>query len=244
MDIQLIIYFILVLFAAFFIYSFVGFGAGLVAIPLLLIVLPAKTVIPVTLAITLINGLFLVRQGWGHVQWKHVLRLLLGGLVGVPIGVSCLKFLPSQVIVLSVNICIFIFACLYLSKVKPKLKHEHPIIESATGLASGILSGGCGVGGPPIVMYGILRGWQKDAFRSTMLIYFVGLGVWSNLSLVLFKMHSTETIRLILIMVIPSLFASWLGVRLKKKASEDVFQRVVLIVIVVTSLIGIVRQLV
>jgi len=31
---------------------------------------------------------------------------------------------------------------------------------------------------------------------------------------------------------------------LKKKASEDVFQRVVLIVIVVTSLIGIVRQLV
>ena len=46
-------YFIAIVFASFFIYSFVGFGAGLVGIPLLLIVLPVRLVIPAFSALIL-----------------------------------------------------------------------------------------------------------------------------------------------------------------------------------------------
>ncbi len=238
-----LIYFIVVIFISFFIYSFVGFGAGLVAIPLLLIFIPTKLAVPVVLAITLINGLFLIHDCRNDIQWKHVRRLLIGGLIGVPLGVLCLKYLPSKTISIAINLSIFIFACLYLSGIKFRLKEEHPVVESTTGLLSGILSGGGGVGGPPVVMYGICREWQKDIFRSTMLAYFVGLGIWSNISLILFKIHSMETLKMILIGVIPSLFAAWLGIKLKKKASEKVFKNVVLVVIIITSMVGIIRHL-
>lgn len=238
MDSELI-YFILIIFSSFFIYSLLGFGAGLVGIPLILIFMDAKLAIPAFVAIVFINGLFLIRNGWGYIQWKHVRRLLSGGLLGVPLGAACLKYLPSQAIALGANICVFIFACFYLFGIKVRLKNEHPVIEWVTGLVGGILSGGAGVGGPPIVMYGILRDWQKDVFHSTMLVYFVGLGVWTNMSLVLLKMHSIETGRLILIAWIPSLMASWVGSRVKKKVDEELFRRIVLIVIVLTSLLGI-----
>jgi uncharacterized protein len=241
MDIELI-YFVLVMFASFFIYSFVGFGAALVGVPLLLIFMQAKLIIPAFIAIVLINGIFLVREGKNHIQWQHVRRLLLGGILGVPVGVLGLKYLPSQAIVVGVNVCTLIFACLYLSGIKFRLR-EHASIECTVGLVSGILGGGSGIGGPPIVMYGIAREWQKDVFRSTMLVYFVGIGLWTNTSLVLLKMHSMETVRMILMALIPSLLASWMGALAKRKANEKVFRRIVLVVIITTSLIGLGRYL-
>ena len=146
-----LVYFILVVFASFFIYSFVGFGAGLVGIPLLLIFMQAKLVIPAFIAIVLINGIFLVRHGRDYIQWKHVKRLLLGGLIGIPIGVSCLKYLPSQAIAIGVNICIFTFACLYLSGIKFRLKKEHVILIVI--IAVSLVGMGCWVCCPMLLKY-------------------------------------------------------------------------------------------
>lgn len=238
-----LIYFVGVVFASFFIYSFAGFGAGLVGIPLLLMFMEVKVAVPSFIALVLINGLFLAHEGRGHIQWKHVRRLLAGGLIGVPIGVLCLKYLPTKAIALGINIFVFTFACLYSFGIKFRLEKEHPVMESVTGLISGVLSGSSGVGGPPVVMYGVLRDWRKDMFRSTMLVYFVGLGLWTNTSFLLMKMHSMETGRMVLIALIPSLLASWIGVGVKRKADERLFRRVVLIVIMITSLAGVGRYL-
>lgn len=242
MDSQLI-YFVLVVFVSFFVYSLVGFGAGLVGVPLLLLFMDAKQVIPAFIAIIFINGLSLVREGRNHVQWKHVRRLWAGALFGVPIGVMCLKYLPSRAIAVGVNLLVCAFACFYLSGIKFRIKKDRPAVEAVIGLIGGILSGGTGAGGPPVVMYGILRDWRKDVFHSTMLVYFVGLGVWTNTSHLLMRMHSMETVRMILIGLIPAFSASWIGTKAKRKVDENLFRRIVLVVVIISSLLGIGRYL-
>jgi uncharacterized membrane protein YfcA len=210
---------------------------------MLLIFMDAKTAVPVFLVLMFINGMFLLRKKDADVQWKHIRRLLIGGALGVPIGITCLKNLSSQTITLGVNICVLTFAVLYLAGIKSHFKKEHPLAEIVTGLSSGILSGSGGLGGPPVVIYGVLKDWKKDLFRSSMLVYFVIMGLFTNISLVLMKMHSAETVRMILAALFPAFFASWLGEQMKKKADEPLFRRVVLAVIIATSLIGTGRQL-
>lgn len=234
-----LIYFALVVFVAFFVYSFVGFGVGLVGIPLLLIFMEAKVAVPAFTVLVFVNGLFMVRAGRNQIQWMHVRRLLFGAFIGVPIGTLCLKFMPSQAIAVGVNVFIFIFACLYLAGgIRFRLEGDHPIAESAVGFISGIFGGSGGVSGPPIVIYGILRDWQKDMFRSTLLAYFLGLNLWANTSFIFMKMHSAETGRIIMATLIPSLLASWIGTRVKERVDETLFRRIVLAVIISTSLVG------
>ena len=239
-----LIYFALIVFIAFFVYSFVGFGVGLVAIPLLLIFMEAKVAVPAFTVLVFINGLFMVRAGRNQIQWTHVRRLLFGAFIGAPIGVLFLKLLPCQAIAVGVNVSIFIFACLYLAGgIRFRLEGEHPIVESAVGFISGVFGGSGGVGGPPIVIYGILRDWRKDVFRSTLLTYFLGLNLWTNTSFIFMKMHSAETYRIIIATLIPSLLASWIGTRVKGKVDETLFRRIVLAVIISTSLVGMGRYL-
>ncbi len=53
------------------------------------------------------------------------------------------------------------------------------------GLGAGVLGGAYGMNGPPLVVYGALRGWSPARFRATLQGYFlpasivVMLGYWS-----------------------------------------------------------------
>ena len=68
-----------------------GFGAGVIAAPLLAFVMPMTTIAPL---VTLLGLAASVRQafvGWREIAWKAVLRFIPGTLVGVPLGLWAVK---------------------------------------------------------------------------------------------------------------------------------------------------------
>ena len=90
----LAIAFIVVLIAGF-IQGLVGFGSGLVSVPLLSIFLGPKTVVPLTLVHGLLMNMYLSVRNRRYIQWKRVLPLFISGVMGIPIGVVLHIFLPS-----------------------------------------------------------------------------------------------------------------------------------------------------
>ena len=60
-----------------------------------------------------------------------------------------------------------------ISKNTFQLKTDNKIWLFACGFLSGILGGAYGLNGPPLVIYGNLRGWTAKNFRATLQAYFL-----------------------------------------------------------------------
>jgi uncharacterized membrane protein YfcA len=64
-------FYALVLTAAFAVRSAAGFGAVLVAIPMLAFVLPISTAVAVTTVLTAVTSMHQIGRNWRRVAWRH-----------------------------------------------------------------------------------------------------------------------------------------------------------------------------
>ncbi|OGV65482.1 MAG: hypothetical protein A3K19_10360 [Lentisphaerae bacterium RIFOXYB12_FULL_65_16] len=221
--------------------SFVGFAGSLVAVPLFSLFISPKVAVPTYNLVMLVVNLVLVLETRQHVDWRRVGRLLIGGLVGIPIGAYGLKHLPVHVIGLIISVVTLTFAILFMFKVKVRL-HENRPTELGIGLLSGWLGGAISESGPPVVVYGLARGWDKNTFRSTLITYFFFLCIMANVSFLYLGLLSWQSARYASAAVLPTLAAAIIGIWLKNRVNETFFRQAVLTVIVIVALLGLLRH--
>lgn len=237
-----LVLFTLVLCAALLVQSFAGFAGGLIAIPLLSLFLSPSDAVPAYNMVTLVVNLLLVYECRKSIQWHRMRGVLVGGLIGVPIGAYCLKHLPLQWIGVAICTVTMVFAVTIMLNVKVALNGRRHT-QLGVGLLSGVLGGSISESGPPVVMYALSQGWNKDAFRSTLLGYFTCLGLMANACYWMYGMVSNQSLLCLAMAVVPAIAVALFGVRLKNFVSEEVFRRAVLCIVVCVSLIGLVRHL-
>lgn len=227
--------------------SFAGFAGSLFAMPLFALVLPScflplREAVPAYNMVLIVVDLFLVYESRRHIEWRRLRGVLAGGLLGGPVGVLCLKNLPLHWIGAAISIVTLVFAVVFMLNVKVPLT-ERPRTQLGVGLLSGVLGGSISESGPPVVVYALALGWNKDTFRSTLLAYFTCLSLECNMFYWMNGMVSRNSLLSFGTAVVPALALSTIGIRLKNVVSESVFRRAILIVIVSVSLIGLVRHL-
>ncbi len=154
-----------------------GFGEALIAMPLLALALPTKAAAPlVALTAVLIATVILLRE-WRHVVWKSATLLTVSGLLGVPLGVWILKFGDDRIVK-------GVLAAVVLSfSVWALLRPQRHVLETDRlaplfGGAAGVLGGAYNTSGPPLVIFGTLRGWTPPEFRATLQTYCLLASVW------------------------------------------------------------------
>jgi len=228
-------------FAAMFIHSFVGFGGALVSMPILTMFVSPRVAIPAFALMVLVMDLLLVVETRVHVNWRRVAFLLAGGVIGSPIGAFALKTLPTGGLYVALNVLILLFAVLLWCNVHVPLPDNRPT-QLAVGLTSGLLGGCIATSGPPVVIFGLARQWQKDAFRGTLLAYFTGLTFVSVASYTVMGMVGGKTLVLSLAALAGALPAAWIGVKLKNRVGQKVFRAVVLAVISFLALLALAKQ--
>jgi hypothetical protein len=221
--------------------STLGFAGSLLAVPLFALVMSPREAVPAYAILLLSVNSFLVWEGRRHIDGRPVRRLLLGGLPGVPIGALALKHLPVAWIGAAISAVTLLFGLLFLARVRVRLP-DHPVTEPLVGLLSGILGGGISESGPPVVVYALARGWAKDAFRSSLLAYFLCLSAAGTLSYIAYGMVKGPMVLLAAAALVPAFAASRLGVRLKDRINERTFRLAVLATILVVSVCGLVKH--
>ncbi len=156
--------------------SIVGFGYALFATPLLVwIGLPLPSVITLVATCSLLQALAGVRNLRAAVPWRLSLTATGVRLAGLIIGLFMLKRLvvldKDQVrAVIGVILCGLV-AVQLLWRTHP-VRKLHP---GWTGLAftgSGILSGLCGMGGPPLVLWAMAHDWPTQKIRGFLFATF------------------------------------------------------------------------
>jgi uncharacterized membrane protein YfcA len=229
--------FIAATFAAALVAGMAGFAFGLVAAAVWLHVLtPLQTT-------SLIVTFGLVVQGYAvwklrrALKFARLLPFLLGGLVGLPLGVELLRWLPAAEVRIAVGTFLVLFSLYSLAR--PQLRAitgGGRLADGGVGVASGIVGGLTGFGGILPTIWSGLRGWPKDEQRAVFQPTGVAIFLGTALCLGGTGAISADTVRLFLIGLPALLAGSWLGLRLYGRLDEAGFRRLVLVLLLASGL--------
>jgi uncharacterized membrane protein YfcA len=125
-----------IVFAAFFLSAISGFGAAMLAMPLLTLILGIEVATPLYGLMSITSNILLVGILWQTVQLTVASRLFLGTLPGIAWGLWLLKTIPAVVVIKGLGVLLVGFGCYQLipSQVphlpfphlkRPHLKHPH-----------------------------------------------------------------------------------------------------------------------
>jgi uncharacterized protein len=168
------VYVLVVLFFATLIRSTVGFGEALVAVPLLAMRIPLTVAAPLAVLVSIVIAAVVVVQDWRHVQVRSAAGLIFASLPGIPLGAWLLAKGNEHAVKSLLGWLIVAFSIYSLTaKGAPRLNHEHSVWLIVCGFLSGVLGGAYGMNGPPLAVYGALRGWSPRHFRATLQGYFL-----------------------------------------------------------------------
>jgi len=165
-----------VLFLATFVRSAFGFGEALIAVPLLSLIMPVDVAAPLAVLVSITVALVVLVQDWRHVHVRSAGRLVVSTLVGTPLGLLLLTRVDGAIVKGGLGALIVTFS-LYslLSRRKAALADDR--LAWTFGFAAGVLGGAYGMNGPPLVIFGALRGWSPKHFRATLQGYFLPASV-------------------------------------------------------------------
>ncbi len=156
--------------------SALGFGDALVAMPLLALFLEVRQATPLVALCGSTLALAMLARGWREVDVRAAWRLIVSTLVGIPIGLYYLTSVPEGVVKVVLGLLLAGFGIYRLRGASaPRLGSER--LSYGFGLFAGILGGAYNTNGPPIVIYGTLRGWPPERFRATLQGYFFPTGL-------------------------------------------------------------------
>lgn len=153
-----------------------GFGFALIVMPLLTLLLGVQAAAPLVALLGLaLYGINLLRYRQG-LLWQEVIRLGAAALVGVPIGVWLLSSLEERVVEAGLGLVLVLFGAYSLAR------PYGPQLDSSSwaypaGFLAGCLGGAYNTPGPPVIVYGSLRQWPRDGFRSVLQALFLVSGV-------------------------------------------------------------------
>lgn len=213
-----------------FITGFSGFGTALVASGFWYFALPAPMVPPLAAMAAVVGqsvGLIAVRAA---VDWRRTLPFLGGGALGVPAGVALLAVASPDGLRGAVGGLLVAYSAWQLSGL------ARPVVgvwggraaDGAVGLVGGVLGGFAALSGPAPIVWLQLRGGPAADQRAVYQPFNLVVLAMAAAAMALAGRIDREVLTIAAACVPLSLAGAWLGVRSWRRASEALFRRVVL----------------
>lgn len=215
-----------VLFLATFVRATLGFGEALVAVPLLALFIPIKVAAPVAVLISITVAAIALVQDWRHVHLRSASWLVASTLIGTPLGLLLLTRVEGSIVKVCLSLILAGFST-YSLLPRARVVLDDDRLAWPFGLTAGMLGGAYGMNGPPLVMYGTLRGWSPQRFRATLQGYFLPASALSMAGYWLTGLWRTDVTRYYLMSLPGVLVATLLGRALNGRIDARSFFRCV-----------------
>jgi len=212
-----------------------GFGIGLVSLAFLpYLMSPSEAIVLTTLyAAAFALAIFVpVRRDFTPAR---VADLIVGTVVGTPLGVWALATFPASVLNRLIGVMLLVavgleWRCLYPEKLEGRRW------GLGAGVLAGVIGGAVGTPGPPVVLYATTQGWGPRTIKANLQAFFVvnqavilaGYG-WAGLL-------TDEVWRLAAVFAVPAIAGVALGVGLFNRVDPVRFRRIVFALLFVSGL--------
>ncbi|MGH8736763.1 MAG: sulfite exporter TauE/SafE family protein [Burkholderiales bacterium] len=218
----------LVIVVAYTLRGATGFGAGVVSIPLLVLVLPLRAVIPVVTSLGIVASFGQTAREFRHVEWRGVRGLLLPTLVGAGAGLWLFKALHPEMLRSALALFIIAYALRSLAPRKAVLRAPRAWLAPLAGAGGGLLStlfGG--MAGPIFVVYLNALNLDKARFRATMSATLFLLALLRAAGYGGLGFYDKRALALIALLLPAMVIGMVLGERVHHGIPETTFRRVV-----------------
>lgn len=226
----------LIMFAGAFLQGITGFGSGLVAIPLLSLLIPLTMLTPM---VSLINVTLAVYLAWllrHYLTLRRWAPLFITGVLGTLGGNFALAYLPLTALQLGMAVFVIATGLLFWFGVQLKLPTRTPQ-QASVGLLSGFANGALTLGGPPVVLFLTANRLGRSEFRATLAIFFLALGLTNVISFGFQGRYATVDLHALTMLILGALLGAYGGHRLSGTLSETNFRRLTLLLVISAGLI-------
>jgi len=223
-------------FGAAVVRGYSGFGFSLLVITALSLVMPPAGFVPSIFMLEIAASLHLLPGIWRDIHWRAILLLVIGGLVGTPLGVQALANLPAAPMRLALAVFVVV-AVAFLRRGFALKTMPGPAATIATGAAAGLFNGAFGIGGPPVILFFFSSPAGAVIGRASIIAYFL---LTDAIGLVFFaqaELTTRDTLWRFFLFLPPLLAGVWLGARSFKRADPQAFRRWVLRLLVLLALL-------
>jgi hypothetical protein len=232
-----------VLFVAALIRSALGFGDAVVAMPLLAMTVGLRTATPLVAFVGPTISLLILARDWRRIEFKAAGRLIAATLLGIPLGIYGLARLPEAPLKAALGVIILGYGLFGLARPGTRLKSERAWVPWLVGWSAGILGGAYNINGPPVVAYGMLRGWPPESFRATLQGYFLPTGLAILAGHGLAGLWTGTVLRSYLLALPAIVLGVVVGRLLNKRLTHAIFVKLVYASLAVMGAIMLLRQL-
>ena len=217
--------------------GFSGFGSALIFMPLASSMAAPQLVAALLLIIDFVAAAPLVPNAWKRADRRATGIMVLGALVGVPIGTYFLSRLDPVTTRWIISGFVFALLLLLLSGWRYRGK-DHAAISVGIGGLSGFCSGLAQTGGPPIVGYWLGRPIVSSVARANILLFFGASDFFSVVSYALTGLITLNAIKFSLVVGPVYAIGVLIGASLFGRASETLFRAICYALIAAAVLIG------
>ena len=235
-----IYYVIFIVFIASIIRGFNGFGFSAICISGFSFILPAIEIVPIILALEVVISIFMVPYIWNKIDWRFVFKILLGIIIGSPIGLYLLKYLNPQTTHLSVCLLVIFFSIL-LMKGFSNQKINNNYGKFFTGMISGTLNGLTTLGGMPVALFLLITSIQPAVIRGSLAALFFLTDIYAFVLSFFSGIVDMTTIYRVITLIIILPLGVFIGNKFFVKSREEIYRKVVFYFLIIISITGIIR---
>jgi uncharacterized membrane protein YfcA len=219
-----------------FVNGIVGFGAALVAMPIVASGLDMSLAVSTCGLVVLSLNLQMAWNYRAHLDSSGIRALVLGGLPGAVCGVLILKNVPESGLKLGLGALLVVYSLWGLSGTQVNKRK----LAAPWGIMAGFLSTSLGTAfgfnGPPLAVYLSLRGGTQQQIKAALGAFFIISGLFIVAAHSLAGLYSMQTFWLLAAALPAVCLGAWAGMRVSGSLRDLSFQRVLFIMILVMGL--------
>lgn len=198
-------------------------GAGVIAVPLLSLVIPVPIAAALMLPLLIVMDAKSLSYYWRSVRWQELKFILPAALIGITAGGFLLGELPSNLLQILLGVFCIVFS---LWKKLIPLLGRLPCAGLIWGAVSGLTSTLLHSGGPPINIYLATRQLPKRTWLATAAVFFAMMNLIKIVPYGLTGQWQFDLLIIDIILLPISLIGVWLGYLLQLKINEALFMSV------------------
>ncbi|HEV8388243.1 MAG TPA: sulfite exporter TauE/SafE family protein [Dongiaceae bacterium] len=222
--------------------GFTGFGFGIAATPLLVLLFPPAEIVPPILILQVLAGIQIFLRTRGHVDWKLLMPTLIGALAGIPLGTLALDLLDADAMRLMIGATVLIAAAILTTGFRFKVRPP-AWLSGGLGILAGVGSGAAGIPGPSVIVLFLSSPVSLTVGRASLSAFFLCVAFASSAASAWRGLLTLNSIVLGALLMAPLLIGNHFGDRLFEKVNERTFRRIALVLLLAIGVSTIARGL-
>lgn len=220
-------------------------GAGVIAVPLLALVIPPTVAVVLVLPLLLLMDAQTITYHRRNLAFAELRLLTPTALLGVVIGSFALGKLNDSVLQFIVGAVSLAFALMQLSPLSGTKSTEppQPFLGGLMGLIAGITSSLVHAGGPPLNIYLARRQLPRALWISTAAVFFASINLSKVFSYAWVGLWRLDGLLVSLLLVPVAILGVFAGHQIQQRISEQQFVKIIMIALGCSGTILIIKSL-